>query len=440
MRWFYELLSLSLSVTPIIILLLCINPMLKKRYSAKWRYILWTAVSICLLLPFYYVKNFLASFRVTETVQNGILPSTSVDVGKLPKINHINLYNVNGSLGEVLLVIYIVGVILYMAYVIFSYIAFRRDIFRWSRKTSNYEQTILREEKKRLNVKRNVPILISKKVLSPMLVGFIRPTLMLPSEVYTPEELRMIFTHELIHFKRNDIFIKTIFMVASVVHWFNPFVHLMVKQANKDMEQSCDDYALYGADVEGKKFYCSIILKMAKLNNSTGSVFSTNMISSKKNLESRIKDIFDNSKKRRGTSVLITLILTVIISGTILNLSGAESPQNDALNEPINVANENEIIHKNKAGNESENSRKSEFVDDELENNAPAGESDQAKNVDIAALETPSVIYDNTQPTDKNQENHIETQEEIIAEAAEIVIVDLKQLENQLHESDTVIN
>ena len=434
MKWFYELLSLSLSVTPIILLLLCLNPILKKRYSAKWRYTLWIAVSICLLMPFSYIKNFLLPLKVTETVSSELILSIPVVVNQLPKINPINLHHANDSFGKVLLIIYFVGVILYLAYVILSYIGFRRDIFRWSKTATNNEiQTILREEKKRLDIKRKVPLLICKKASSPMLVGLIKPILVLPSETYRPEELRMILIHELVHYKRNDILIKTILIAASVVHWFNPVVHLMVKQANKDMEQSCDDYVLNGCDVKEKKFYCNIILKMALLNNNeTLHVFSTNIVSSKKNLESRIKGIFDSSRKKRGIITLIAVILFVIISGTIFNVTGVEEPEkvsseNEFLDEEDGIANENNVVNENEVKAQTEENELEIY--NKFENSEPE-----------TLPATENIQQDNTRQIEINQEGSIKTHEEAMVEndMSEIVIVDLNQLEDQLKESETV--
>lgn len=368
MRAFYNLISLSLSMTPIIILLLCSVPILKKRYTAKWRYILWTSVSIRMLLPYSYMP---LSFK--KPVTSVVLPSASAAAGQLP-LHTAGMHNVN-SLGDVLCAIYFAGVILYLAHEIFSYTVFHRDILRWGRKTSKNEiLSILKDEKERLNIKRNVPVLISKKVSSPMLAGLIKPRLFLPSEEYTSDELRMILSHELIHLKRNDILIKTILMLVSAAHWFNPAVHFMAKQANKDMEQSCDDYVLAGTDIGRKKFYCGIILKIAVNNCASGHVFSTNIISGKKNLESRINDIFDNSRKKRGSVLLSALIFLIAISGAIISVSGAEKPEK-----------ENIIINENKEENEfEENKSENELTDNnsqDIENEQSFGETPVIDNI-----------------------------------------------------------
>jgi len=120
MSWFYDLLALSLSVTPIIILLLWLNPVLKVRYSARWRYMLWIAISIRLLLPSAFTNFMAVSFKVPATVTRRLSSSAPID-GQLSKINPVNLPEVSVSLVEILFIIYFVGVILYLAYEIFSY-------------------------------------------------------------------------------------------------------------------------------------------------------------------------------------------------------------------------------------------------------------------------------------------------------------------------------
>jgi len=407
MRLFYNLISLSLSMTPIIVLFLLFTPALKKRYSAKWRYILWTALSIRMLLPYSFV-NMTEPFK--KTAANVIPDSVSAAVGQL-SADTANLNNII-SLKETLFVIYIGVIILYLTHEILSYAVFHRNILRWGRRTSNREiQTILEDEKKRLGIKRSVPVIISKRVCSPMLSGLIKPKLLLPSEEYTADELRIILAHELTHLKRNDISVKTIFMLVSAAHWFNPAVYLMIKQANKDMEQSCDDCVLHEADVEKKRMYCGIILKIAVNNSCYGHVFSTNIMSSKKNLESRINDIFDNSRKKRGSILLAALILLVSISGAVINVNGAEQPEAEK---------EYEIISE-------ENKEKDE---NEFKENKPENEPIDNNIPEVPVIE--NIQQDSGKPENSSDIQDFTDEDNI----TEIVIIDLNQLENQLRGSE----
>ena len=188
-------------------------------------------------------------------------------------------------------------------------------------------------------------------------------------------------------------------MITFAVHWFNPAVYFMIKQANKDMEQSCDDYVLNGYDIDAKKFYCNTILRMAILNNNAeGPVFSTNIVSNRRNLESRIKDIFDNSKKKKGIVVLVTLIMLVIISGMIFNASGAEQ---------IELEQSEKYLEGYTEANDWRNNE----------------------------LETDNKLSQSVNIQESLEESEVNGVKDNITE---IVIVDLNQLENQLLESKFV--
>lgn len=61
-------------------------------------------------------------------------------------------------------------------------------------------------------------------VSSSMLTGFLRPVILLPEKHFETDELEFIFRHELIHYKRRDLVIKFLSVIAVSLHWFNPFV------------------------------------------------------------------------------------------------------------------------------------------------------------------------------------------------------------------------
>ncbi len=128
--WFYDLLALSLSITPIVLLLLWLGPVLNKRYSARWRYILWIAVSIRLLLPVSFANYVPVSILVPVPMASGLTPSAA-NRGQL-SINPVG--EAGMSMVQILLILYLVGILVYLAYEILAYVAFRRTVLRWGRK------------------------------------------------------------------------------------------------------------------------------------------------------------------------------------------------------------------------------------------------------------------------------------------------------------------
>ena len=115
--------------------------------------------------------------------------------------------------------------------------------------------------KSELNIKRNVNLCKCSLINSPEFVGFVSPIILMPYTNYTDEELKLIYKHELTHFKRMDVWYKLILVIASVVHWFNPLVYLMRRYASKDIEYTCDDIVTKDLSLEQRKEYSKVILK-----------------------------------------------------------------------------------------------------------------------------------------------------------------------------------
>ncbi len=73
-----------------------------------------------------------------------------------------------------------------------------------------------------------------------ILWGIRKPTVILPVETYTQEELEVIFIHELMHYKHKDILWRRIATALTAVYFFNPFVWKMHKYLRKWSEHACD--------------------------------------------------------------------------------------------------------------------------------------------------------------------------------------------------------
>lgn len=107
--------------------------------------------------------------------------------------------------------------------------------------------TVLDGCKTELRVRRTVRILESCIVESPTVVGWLRPTILLPlglDEHLDAVRLRHVLLHELAHVQRNDVLISWIAALAQLVHWFNPAVWLAGRLMRADMESASDAHVL----------------------------------------------------------------------------------------------------------------------------------------------------------------------------------------------------
>jgi len=127
---------------------------------------------------------------------------------------------------------------------------------------------LLENCKSELQVYVPVSVVITDKVQSPALLGFIRPRLLLPKhtlDALTPMELRHVFLHELAHVKRLDIFCNWTITFLQILHWFNPILWFAFNRMRADLKIACDSLMLstpvFQRSTSGKYFLAPCKLK-----------------------------------------------------------------------------------------------------------------------------------------------------------------------------------
>ncbi|MEQ8201420.1 MAG: M56 family metallopeptidase [Syntrophomonadaceae bacterium] len=322
MSWFYHLLAASISVTPLILLLLWLAPRLQRRYSARFRSLLWMIITLRLLLPVSLPEKARLAIPIpAETVEMVHLPAISLS----PNLDSLDHAGATADPLAILLGVYLLGVAVLLSRESFAYVYFRRGLMRWSQTPPQEMEDLLQELKAELGVQREISLQINRQAATPMVVGLLRPVLLLPADSYPDDELRLIITHELVHLKHHDIGARLLLALASALHWFNPVIHMMAKAARGDMEMACDDQVLKRSGLDTKKRYCNLLLDLAVRPGPTGnSVLSTAIGGSKEILETRIKGIFDINRKRRGIAELTIAAVLVLVGGAALNWNGTE--------------------------------------------------------------------------------------------------------------------
>ena len=89
-----------------------------------------------------------------------------------------------------------------------------------------------------LRVGRTPPLLHTPDVDSPMVLGLARPVLLLPEGQLPEEALEVVLRHELTHLKRRDVAYQALLLLARTVHWFNPLVWWMGREAGRSLEDT----------------------------------------------------------------------------------------------------------------------------------------------------------------------------------------------------------
>jgi TonB family protein len=98
----------------------------------------------------------------------------------------------------------------------------------------------------RLGVRRPVALLESTLVGLPVMVGWLRPVILVPVSVFAglaPDQIEAILAHELAHVRRGDYLVNALQRVVEIVLFYHPAVWWVSACIRREREHCCDDLA-----------------------------------------------------------------------------------------------------------------------------------------------------------------------------------------------------
>lgn len=97
-----------------------------------------------------------------------------------------------------------------------------------------------------LGLRRPVRVLISSIVQIPMVIGWLRPVLLLPAALatgFTPNQIQCLLAHELAHIRRHDYPLNLLQVLAETLLFYHPAVWWISRQVRIERERCCDEIA-----------------------------------------------------------------------------------------------------------------------------------------------------------------------------------------------------
>jgi bla regulator protein BlaR1 len=311
------LIECSVSMSALILGLIILTPLLSKRYTAKWVYYAWLIVAIGLIIPFrlhpdipvihmdtaFYIQNLMPGYVGNITEQ-----AIEADAAR-QGFSSIPWRQITGM-------IWVMGVAAFVFYHGWKHYLFKKMVNRWGENATNPSVfETLRKIMSNMGITRQISLKICPLISSPMLIGVFSPVILLPRADFSESELSLILRHELIHFKRMDLWYKSLVFFVTAIHWFNPAVYLMAKEISAQCEISCDAEVVKGAEMDVRQRYSETIINVIKNQFKIKTVFSTNFYGGKKGMKKRIFSIMDTTKKKAGIVVLALVIVCTLGTG-----------------------------------------------------------------------------------------------------------------------------
>lgn len=352
-QFLLNLLKTSLLGALAILLMLVSKPLWRERYRAKARCWLWLALAAFLLFPVdFSVKDAPVQaappqdYTLFVGTDKTTIQSTDHLFGDMAEKSGQTSTQVRDSIiarpvtdpaqkatryipvTTILFYGYLAGAAAFLLCQGVSYVRFRRTVRRWrSGVTRGDYRALLQDTARSLNV--TAPeMFVCEAISTPAVTGVLHPQLLLPHEGYDLNDLRYILRHELCHLKRRDMLFKLVLLAANAMHWFNPVVYLMLRQADEDIELACDSAATDGLDRAERAAYSRTLL--AAVQSHVRALPATTCFGGTvERLKRRITNVL-GAQKKRGLGVVALVLALTLTAGCAVGW-GERGRKNDDL-------------------------------------------------------------------------------------------------------------
>lgn len=297
---FLKILNMSITASWLIIAVIALRFIFSKS-SKSIRMVLWGIVAVRLLIP-YSIKSALSIIPSANTVPDEIIYHKSPYINSgVAALNNV----VNPALAQSLAaqpensinpmqivlfistVIWIVGIVIMMAYAIISYIIVYK----------NTSESVFTKS----------CVYMCDRISTPFIFGIFKPRIYIPSFMDS-NDLHYVLLHENAHLSRLDHIWKPLGFILLTVYWFNPLMWIGYILFCRDIEFACDEKVLYNEGSQIKKRYSQALLNCSTMKKRT---LICPLAFGEVGIKRRIKSVL-NYRKPAVLIIVVSVIVIVI--------------------------------------------------------------------------------------------------------------------------------
>ncbi|QHQ59456.1 BlaR1 family beta-lactam sensor/signal transducer [Anaerocolumna sedimenticola] len=321
----------NITISLLILAIILIKKGLKKHISIRVHYNIWFLFLIMLVIPLIPVKSTglshigaLLSYLDTANSQGnspiipeGVPTDTAAGVNWFRDLS-VSVDRTSPSLfNTCLIVFWLTGCCIMLFFTIRSSLRIRKLIHSSLPVQNQRVKLLLRECKEKAEIKKDIPVLSSAFLKSPISIGIFHPKIILPIHLisdFNETEIRYILLHELQHYRHKDIPINYIMCFARIFYWYQPFVWYALKEMRNDRELACDTSVLYLLDEESYVDYGTTLIRFAGKVSCPSFPFATGLGGTKKQITKRIINITSFNPESGWLKVKSILIFAITCS------------------------------------------------------------------------------------------------------------------------------
>lgn len=172
-----------------------------------------------------------------------------------------------------------------------------------------------------MGIANYIPVYSTAFLKSPIIVGFLKPSIYLPIHLiseYQELDIRYMLLHELQHYKHKDFLTCYLMNIIGVMYWFNPLVWYALKEMRTDREVACDTSVLNMLEEDSYEDYGNTLINFAEKVSLTPFPFASGLSGNRKQMKQRIINIASYEKptlKKRLKGITVFMLTAVLLLG-----------------------------------------------------------------------------------------------------------------------------
>ena len=299
-EFFVSVVNMSISAGWIVLAVLLLRLLLKK--APKWiTVLLWGIVAVRLICPF-TIESALSLIPSAQTINPEVaLNEPAIDSG-VPVIDNIVNPVIGGAtisfqpekdlnffkfIMPYLAGLWLVGIAALLIYTFISYVKLKKKIGT---------AVLLRDN-----------IFQSESVISPFVLGLVKPKIYLPFNM-NKQDMYHVIAHEQAHIRRRDHWWKPFGFLLLTIYWFNPLMWLGYVLLCRDIELACDEKVVKELNTEQKADYSQALLTCS-VNRRM--IAACPLAFGEVGVKNRVKSVL-NYKKPAFWIIIIAIIASIV--------------------------------------------------------------------------------------------------------------------------------
>lgn len=343
---FVAVLGFSLSGGLLILVLLGVGRLLKGRLGWRWLYYLWLTAVFRLLTPFSLELPLLPGGTLPEQGREGMdfLTHSAENVlprGETPERETFSHRIETSPALPPLWSVWLAGAGIAIWKKGRDYRRFLRLLRKdWKPVTDSRLLERFQRLKNRAGIRGKAGLYFHPSLSTPIVVGWMRPCIVITDSSLPEDELDFILLHELSHCRQRDGLYKRLVQLCVCLHWFNPLVYRMERELNRLCELACDESVLKNLSLQERAAYGDMLVNSLSYTGAIAAPRFSPALKRETNLlllKERLGEMMKPQRKSKTVLILSALIsCTVVTAASVTMVRAVEAPT-DALADTYTV-------------------------------------------------------------------------------------------------------